>query len=259
MMDGTDGRVQIKLVGAASATVGATAAFQQHVDSDGNAHIESHGNKPGGTTDVALRLSELGATNADGLYSLADNTIPSSTGLVGLIRSDVPSVTQQTLRLTAKANTDGVGAAIGATRSLDVSLHDQNGNSYTLTNPLPVSVEESAGVEVHDQNTAAALAAAASDNHNYTVVAGTTFIINQVVCDAAGDARYDLQIGNGAVVEVFTRKAVHYSSNSKGGDITFSKGLPVVAGATNRTVRVIRKNMDNKPEDIHTTIVGVIV
>lgn len=264
-VDGTDGRVQIKLVGDASAVLGAPAVNQQMVDPDGNAHVEIHGHKPGGSVDVVMELSEAGAVVPDGMYDASNNTDPGNIGLVGMLRNAVSGNTDsdQVLRITGKVGTIPTGHATEPqtdnTRSLDVSLHDEAGNAYSRRNPLPVSMEESEGTEVHDQNTAAALAALADSTRDYLVLANTTFIVHQVVCDAAGDARYELQIGDGAPVELFTRKAVTYSSNAKRGDIDFSKGLPVVAGGTARTVRLIRKNLDNKPQDVHTTLVGVLI
>jgi len=261
--DGIDGHVRIKIVGD-PAGVGTTATDHVAVDADKNAHVEAHGNDPTGT-DRVLRTSELGSASVDGMYHAVNNTDPSQTGLVGMVRNAANGNldSDQNLRITAKVGTvasgDPTKPQTDNTRSLDVALHDEAGNAYTRANPLPVSMEESEGAEVHDQNTAAALAAEASGNHDYSVLAGTSFVLHQVICDAIGDARYELQIGDGAVVEAFTKKAVRYTSNSKGGDINLAKGLTVTAVATPRTVRVIRKNKDNKIQDVHTTIVGVTV
>jgi hypothetical protein len=240
----------MKFVGD-SLGLGTTATNHVAVDNDKNAHFESHGNDPAGT-DRALRMSEQGSTVIDGVYHAANNSDPSQSGLVGMFRNAAPSDADQTLRITGKAN------AAGDVRALDVAIRDENGEPYTATNPMPVTLEESEGNEVHDQDTAVDLASLAVDDHNLVVAASTTFILHQVVADASGDARYELLIGDGTTpTEVFTRKAMTYSSNSKRGDIEFKKGLVVTAAANPRTVRVQRKNLDNKVQDVHTTIVGV--
>jgi len=97
------------------------------VDTDGNLHIEVHGDNPSGIDEV-LRLSELGAVILDGVYDASNNTDPGNVGLVGMSRSASPADSQQNLRLTAA--TDGSGD----TRALDVSLHDEGGEPYSSTN-----------------------------------------------------------------------------------------------------------------------------
>lgn len=251
-VDGTDGRVQIKDVGhGSSAALGAAAQNQVIVDAQGNKHIEVHGDDPAGT-DRVIRLSENGAAKIEGAYDAATNTKPSSVGVIALARNVAPADSQQTLRIT------GIASGTGLRRALDTALLDESGEPFTMTNPLPVVLAESEGAEVHDYSMAANIASLAESNHNYSVAIGTTFVLSQVVTDASGDARYELLIGDGATpTEAFVTKAVRYTSNSKGGDLSLSKGIAVTAGATARTVRVKRKNLDNKVQDIHTTIVGV--
>ena len=149
-VDSADERVQSKIVGAASATLGAAAGYQLQVDSDGNAHAEVHGHKAGGTTDVVLKLSGNGDVTPDGFYDVTNNADPANTGLVGLVRNNTPADSQQTLRITAKANTDGTA---GEVRSLDMALHDGAGNLFSLSNPLPVDTSASGGTPVADEKT----------------------------------------------------------------------------------------------------------
>ncbi len=254
-VDGTDGRVQSKVVGADSATLGVGAAFQQRVDADGNAHVEIHGDQSGTTNDVKLRLTELGAINPDGVYHVADNTDPGNIGLVAMARNVTPADAQQTERLTSVPNSDG------SVRSLDISLHDEDGEPYTITNPIPVAISESEGTEVHDYDDSGGdVASGGVDNHDYAVGPDTTFYLHKVLCDASGDAKWELQIGDGATpTEGFVTKAVKFTSNAKGQDIELLKAIEVTSGAgVTRTVRVIRTNRDNKPQPVYSTIIGII-
>jgi len=250
--DGDDGCTWVKKVGANDATIGADAAFQEKVDSDGNSHAEVHGNKPDGSSDVALRLAENGAVIPDGVYDAVNNTDPGNVGLVGMARNATPIDGHQALRITAKENSDT------SVRALDVALRDENAEPYTRTNPLPVVIEESEGSEKHDQNTVEDLATAATSNHDYSVPDGNTFYLKGILAAASGDASYDLLIGDGAVAEAFTRLHKSFSTPSKNGDIDIAKIPKAVVGTVNTTtIRIIRKNMDNKQMDVHTTILGV--
>lgn len=101
-------------------------------DADKNLHVENHGNKPDGT-DVVQKLSETGETAIDGTYDVTNNTNPANIGLVTQERNIAASDIRQNLKPTSKrgtVNTDTV--------SLDVSLHDENGNNYGENNPLTV-------------------------------------------------------------------------------------------------------------------------
>ncbi len=249
-VDGTDGRVQSKVVGADSATLGAAAAFQQKVDSDGNAHAQAQGNDPAGT-DRALRLSEQGAITPDGVYDASNNTDPGNVGLVAMSQSGSPADSQQTLRLTA------ISAVAGAVRALDIALRDEAGLPFTADNPLPVTLAESEGTEVHDYDNATALASLASANHDRTVGIGLTEYVHKVICGASGDAKYELQIEDAVTPATFATVAVKYSSNSKDCDIILSKAVKVVSGATSRKIRVVKTNLDDKVQDVHSTIVGI--
>jgi hypothetical protein len=168
-----------------------------------------------------------------------------------MVRNGTPADSQQTLRITGKAN------VAGDVRALDISLFDENAVPYSRTNPLPVSIEESEGTEVHDPDIIEDLAKDATDNHEYTIAAGKTFELNKVLADASGDARYHVEIESATVPGTYAFLFRSYSTAAKRGDIEFKPPVPIVAGATSRKIRVIRKNMDNDTQDVITTICGV--
>lgn len=256
-VDGADGRVQSKDVGhGSSATLAAVAQYQVIVDSDGNKHVEFHGNKPGGTSDIVAMLSELGAGTLDGFYHGTNNSDPSNTGLVAMVRNATPADSQQTLRTTGIANADN------SIRTLDVSLFDENALPYGPLNPLPVSVTDivEGGTQIHDEKTIDDLAAGGTDGtHIYAVPSTKTFKFEQVLAGAAGDHRVEVQIGDGAVTEVFTRKAYRYGTPGKDASFTLATPILVVGTAQTTRIKVIVKNMDNKATDISTTIVGTLL
>jgi len=249
--DGSDGRLQSKDVGAASATLGTAAAFQKIVDSDGNAHDLVHGHDPVGASKV-LRTSEQGSASVDGVYDGSNNTDPSQVGLVALQQNASPADSHQTLRLTAKSN------GTGSVRALDIALRDENGEPFTLTNPLPTFQAESEGEEVNEEDTVNDLAKDASDTQDYSVADGDRFLLKQVAVGGSGDVMVEILIGDGASPEVFTRKALRFGTPSKPADFHSVPGIPVVGTANTSTVRGIRTNIDNVQQTISTTKIGVL-
>lgn len=244
--DGTDERVHVKIVD------GSTPSQRATVDTDGNVHVEMHGNDPAGT-DRVVRTSELGALTPDGVYDGSDNTKPGNVGLVASSRDAAPGDTTQTERLTSVTDSGGT------VRALDVSLHDEDGEPYSQSNPLPVSLEESEGDEVHDYNTASTVAKDATSNHDYVVADGETFLFSGVLAAASGKMKIEIQIGDGDDPEVFATKAVRFNStaNPNCDADFFNKAIEVVGTANGTTVRIIRTNLDNQAQDLYTTIIGV--
>lgn len=239
--DGTDARVHVKIVDGTTPTQRAT------VDTDGNVHVEIHGNGPAGT-DTVVRTSEQGALTPDGIYDVANNTLPGNIGLIGHTRSATPNETTQTERLTSIEN----GA--GTVRALDISLHDEAGEAYSASNPLAVVVVESEGTEINDYNTAAAVAANASSNHDYTVTALKTLQLTQISAAASGKMKIVIAIETGVATDVFTTKFVMFSSTAFPSlEKVLKEPIAVAAGVR---VRVIRTNIDNQAQDLYSTISG---
>ena len=243
--DGTDERVHSKIVGSPTGVNPATN--QAAVDNDKNVHVESHGNDPAGT-DRVVRLSELGAITPDGFYSVSNNTKPGSSALVGHTRQITPADTDQIQRVTAIAGTTDTNV-----RALDVSLHDENGNAFSASNPLPTTSVDSEGTEVNDYATAT-VAAAAPSNHDYTVTAAKTLKLSSIWASGSGKLRVEVQIETAAASGVFNTKFVGFNSTANPNiPIPVTENIAVVAGAR---VRVIRKNNDNQSQDVYTTISG---
>lgn len=242
-VDGTDERVHSKIVG--SPTGASPATNQTAVDNDKNLHVEMHGNDPAGT-DRVVRTSEIGALTPDGVYDVANNTKPGNSGLIASTRNATPADATQTQRITSVTNS--------TKRLLDVSMHDENGDAFSASNPLPVTSVDSEGTEVNNYATAAAVAAAATSNHDYTVTAAKTLKLAQIWATGSGKLKVEVQIETGAATGVFNTVFVGFNSTANPNIlIPIGENITVAAGVR---VRVIRTNKDNQAQDVYSTISG---
>lgn len=241
--DGLDQRVHVKVVDSTDPG----GSNKQTQVSENLVHVRDHGQDPA-NAKKQLRLSELGYANADGAYDATNNTNPSNTGLVGMSRNASPADTQQTLRLTAKANGDG------SVRSLDVSMHDENGEPYTDANPLPVKFTDGEQDEINDFSEEVDVAAAATSSHDYEVTALKTLKLTQISASASGKMKIEVQIEDGVASDSFDTVLIKRNSVATPNiDHTFEEPITVAAGVR---VRVIRTNKDLTPMDLDSTISG---
>lgn len=241
--DGADERVQVKLVDANNPDT-----QQMEVDTDGNAHVEMHGNDPS-NTDRVLRTSELGALTPDGLYDVSTNTKPGNTGLIANTRSASPSDSTQTERLTS------IEDSSGAVRALDISLHDESGEPYSFTNPLPVFQTESEGDEIEDYNTSSSVAKDASVNHDYTISAGKLFLGVSLSVSGSGKLKAELQKETAAASGVYNTVEVKFNSTANTNiEFNLYKIFKQIEGAN---VRVVITNRDQQAQDLYSTLRGI--
>jgi hypothetical protein len=132
---------------------------------------------------------------------------------------------------------------------------DEDGASFSETNPLPVSFSDSEGDEINDFDTAATIAADATSNHDYTVSGGKTFRLEQVECSASSRSKFELQVETAAASGIFNTKAVMFSSSANPNmSLKLKRSITVATGVI---VRVIRTNRDNQAQDLYSTISGV--
>lgn len=225
----------------------------QDVDSDGNAHVEVHGNRCDDAADVALELSEEGRPNARGDYEADDNSCPSTSGLIAHNRDVAPDDTDLLKRVTAKTGTVDTDVV-----AMDVSIHDELGNAFTTLNPLPVQPVGLPGAPVHDFNEGVDIAAGATSDHDYSVPSGQTFYLKQIIASASSRFRYKLQLGDGGAVEVFADVAVRFQSEDQdNADMILAEPMEVVGTANTTTIKLIRQNRDDDDaQSLYTTIVG---
>lgn len=128
-----------------------------------------------------------------------------------------------------------------------------NASANSLTNPIFVqNVNAIITGEVADYNTAAAVAAGASSNHDYTVV--TAFKLKSVKFSNSGGMKVEVQVGP---VASLVSKYVGFIPLAGGSDkVTFDPPIEVPTTSTG-TVRVIRTNRNFVAVDVYTTIVGI--
>lgn len=225
---------------------GVTDAQYMSVDADFNAQVKLHAKNSAGN-DVFVRASNLGDLNTSGIYDASDNTVPSNSGLIAHTRDAMPDASMQTQRITSITNS--------TVRALDISLHDEAGAAYSASNPLPVAIAIE-GTKVVNYDTSSAIAAAASDNHDYAVASGV-FSLMKVHAAASGKMKVEVQWTTDN--STFTTLAVGFNSTANP-NVEFDFVVPyALTGGANAKIRVIRTNLDNQSQAVYSTIFGVTV
>lgn len=127
--------------------------------------------------------------------------------------------------------------------------------AVSATNPIPVAFSpDPIGTEVIDYKTNAAIAAAATSNHDYTVSAGKTLLLSQIEATGSGKMKIEVQVETAAASGVFTTKFVQFNSTANTNmSIQTGSPLSIITGAK---VRIIRTNLDKAAQDLYSTIVG---
>lgn len=178
----------------------------------------------------------------------------------GAIAYSYGAVDAQTIR-TASQIGNATGAADfgnGATgaQTLRVAANLAIGGAdVSATNPVPVVISvDNPGTEVNNYNTASAVAAGATSNHDYTVTAGKTLLLTQIEASASGKMKIEVQIETGVATGVFNTRFVQFSSTAET-NMSISLRAPIAVAAGVR-VRVIRTNKDNQAQDVYSTICG---
>jgi len=243
--DGTDQRMHVKIVDFAAPA----GANNQTEVSEKLLHIRAFGQDPS-STKVQLKLSELGYANTDGIYDGTNNTLPSTNGLIAHVRNASPAATQQTERITSIENGDG------DVRALDVAIRDEAGEPFGPDNPLPVEFRDTSGDEIFNYHYKENLAAAAVENHDYTVTALKFLEFYGAYVAGSGKLRADLQVETAPSSGTFTTICVQFNSVANPNIFfDFQKvGMDVAAGVK---IRLAILNRDNQAQDTYSTIIGV--
>lgn len=129
------------------------------------------------------------------------------------------------------------------------------GANVSATNPVPVYMSvDGVGTEIDAYNTASAVAAGATSNHDYTVTALKTLLLTQIEASASGKMKIEVQVETGVASGVFTTKFVQFNSTATPNmSIKIGPSISVAAGVR---VRVIRTNKDQQAQDVYSTIMG---
>lgn len=223
------------------------------------------------------------AVNADGSLNITDNggslTIDGTVAVSNLpatVDTNYGAVGASTIRTAAEIG-NATGAAsfnAGATGAQTLRTESNQGAPTSVGNSWPVKITDGSdtmlvntdgsinvsiadatpGTPINDYNTSAALAAAATSNHDYTVTALKTFYLNQVKASASAKMKIVVQIETGVATGVFTSKFVNFNSTANPNmDIDLDNPIAVAAGVR---VRIARTNVDNQAQDVYSTICG---
>lgn len=264
----TDGTNTVTVTGAGELHVFSTA--QPGVDigdvtinntaGAGAVNIQDGGNSI--TVDGTITASNFPATVDTNFGTVGASTLRTAAELgnaTGGADFNFGTVGAQTLRTAAELG-NATGAANfnnGATgaQTLRVAANLAIGGAdVTALNPVPVTMEDSPGTHINNYKDAAAVAANASDNHDYTVTALKTLYFNQVESSASGKAKMVIQVETGVASNVFTTYFTQFNSTADTNmSIQLKDDIVVAAGVR---VRVIMTNKDNQAQDLYSTICG---
>jgi hypothetical protein len=210
---------------------------------------------------------------------LADETTPDSVdeGDIGLARMTLTRIQLATIddgagnRLSIDGSgfiTSNINGSVTVTATdLDIRAldHVTIGDSVRIgdgVETMAVNTDGSINVnivsatiagEIHDYDTAAAVGADATDNHDYTV-ANTTFLLKSVIFSGSGNVKAEVQVGPLASLATV---AVGFLNGRQGDtkQLFFDPAIEVPVTSTG-TVRVIRTNRQGSATDVYSTIIG---
>lgn len=152
---------------------------------------------------------------------------------------------------TGQAQIDIAATSLAASTPIPVSA---TAAQNTALNPIFVQVVSTAltSDEIHDYDTAAALASDTADNHDYTVT-GATFLLKSVIFAASGGLKAEIQTGPLASLVTI---AVGFIVKQGGVHQLFFDPPREVPVASTGTIRVIRTNRQGAAQDVYSTIIG---
>jgi hypothetical protein len=137
-----------------------------------------------------------------------------------------------------------------------VSISDSDGNHFSLSNPLPVSLEESGGDEIHEfDESTSAIIKGNTDVQSYTVSAGKELSIEQWGISASGYMSAILEVETAAASGTFVEKGKLFNSTANpNASIALKRLIKVPAGAI---VRITRCQGDNQSQAMTSFINGI--
>lgn len=139
------------------------------------------------------------------------------------------------------------------TLATDAVRVSANTTANSAVNPIYVSFTQAPITgEVHDYNTASAVAGGATSNHDYTVV--TALLLKSIEFSCSGGGKVELQVGP---VASLVSKWVGFVPKA-GGNVSLKLDPPIEVPTTSTgTVRLIRTNREGSAQDLYSTIIGI--
>lgn len=185
-----------------------------------------------------------------------------SSNLPATVDTNYGTVGASTIRTAAQiGNATGAAdfnnGATGAQTLRTAANLAVGGANVSAGNPVPVSFSATPSGDQIDDYSAATVAGGGTSNHDYTVSAGKTLILNQIEATASGKGKIDVQIETGVASGVFNTFFTLFNSTATPNmQLKLSAPISVAAGVR---VRVHRTNKEGSSQDLYSTISGVEV
>lgn len=211
-------------------------------------NIQDGGNTITVDGTVAATQSGTWVLGANDGVDIGDVTINNASIAVTASDLDIRDIvaTQDSILIYANTAKDGSGTNY-------VPLVDADGHLQVdvLSSPA-IDFDDASGTRVHDYQTNAAVAAAASVNHDYTSTTANGFKLKQIIFASSGASKIEVEIGQAGSGSA---KFVGFIP-SEGG----VKSLPLEVGlivANTEEVRIVHTNRNKtKAQDLYSTIIG---
>ena len=184
-----------------------------------------------------------------GDYDAAEQTKPSSAGLIAHTRDAAIDETKQVERVTS---VDGQSDK----KALDVAISHSNGDDITELQPLPTYLADNPGDEIneHDQSVDVVKNNGTAD-HDYVVTALKSFKQLKVKCSSAIEGKFILKIEDGPASGNFVQQDVVFVSVSNpNAELSFPTTIAAGVG-----IKITKENTGNHDTDMYTTIQGLEV
>jgi hypothetical protein len=205
---------------------------------------------------VGLRVDSTGALHITGNITASPESVfvDDSAFVVGT--DEVSAVGG--VFTTDTVDSGDVGAfAMNANRVQRIAVEDDAGDQLAVNADgsinANVTLPASLGDEVHDYDTASALASDTADNHDYTIT-GSDFELDKVEFGSSGGMKAEIQTG--PLASLATVAVGFIPKHGGHSDIDFSPNMLVDGGVTAPTIRVIRTNRQGGAQDVYSTIMG---
>lgn len=250
------GEVQVKVVDNLVPSQGLT------INVDGSVNITDNGASL--TVDaVDLDIRNLSAAQdnvaiSDGVDTLAINVDGSINSVVTATDLDIRDLTFATDKVDVSGSDVTVSNTV-TVASTDLDIRDLTHVSDSVkigdgTDFLAVNADGSVNVRILDStpgtavadfSTSAALAASATATHTYTATGN--FRLTQVEASGSGSLKVVVK------VNAVTKFVLFTSAAARNAHLTLSQELPITSG---QTIVVELTNLDNKPFDVYSTVMG---
>jgi hypothetical protein len=218
-----------------------------------------------GTNELSITAAGEAKVDITQPLPAGTNTIGSVgvTNLPATVDTNYGTVGASTLRSAAQiGNATGAAnfgnGATGAQTLRTAANLAVGGADVSGTNPVPVSFSSAPlGTAINDYKLAPAVAAAASDNHDYTITSLKTFQGKKIWASASGLMKIEVQVSPNGLA--FSTLWVGFNSTATPNITVDMDEMVFLESGVGSKIRVICTNLDNKAQNLYSTISGTEV